>query len=228
MKKSTKNLVKRKEDKEIKAIIFDIGGVLLLGDKEVRYGHQNINVHRFMSKKFNLSLKKWFEKIEKPYEKAITGDWSKEKVLKKMSKNLDSSKKIEPEKIEEWFVKSHKKYFKKNEKLFDFAKRLRENYHIGILSDQTYFSKEALLTKYKMESFDPVIISCEEGIRKPNKKTYRLLKKRLDKFEKTDYDQIVFIDNRDWNLKPARELGMKTVLFKNNKQTIKKLKEILK
>ncbi|HKL24476.1 MAG TPA: HAD family hydrolase [Candidatus Nanoarchaeia archaeon] len=227
---------KSKVNKErIKAVVFDIGGVLLLGDKKVKYGHQNINVHTFMAKKFNLSLKKWFDKIEEPYSKAITGEWSKEKVLKKMSENLSSSKKIKPEKIEEWFVKSHRKYFRKNKKLFDFAKNLKDRCYIGILSDQTYFSEQALLTKYKMENFNPVIISCEEGIRKPDKKIYRLLKKRLDGLEKkkgnkekVKYEEIVFIDNRDWNLKPARELGMKTILFKTNKQTIKKIKEILK
>lgn len=237
MENSSKNQAKKvkREENKIKAVIFDIGGVLLLGDKEVKYGHQNINVHRYMSKKFNLSLKKWFEKIEKPYEKSITGEWSKEKVLKKMSENLSSSKKVKPEKIEEWFVKSHRKYFRKNKQLFDFAKNLKDKYYIGILSDQTYFSKQALLTKYKMEAFDPVIISCEEGIRKPNKKIYRLLKKRLDdlekkkgKKEKIKYSEIVFIDNRDWNLEPAREMGMKTVLFKTNKQTTKELKQLFK
>jgi FMN phosphatase YigB (HAD superfamily) len=36
----------------------------------------------------------------------------------------------------------------------------------------------------------------------------------------------LFIDNREWNLKPARKLGMKTILFKNNKQTIKDLKKL--
>lgn len=215
--------MKNKKRGEIKAIVFDIGGVLLFGDKKVRYGHQNINVHEYLAKKFNLSLKKWFEKIERPYEHSITGDWSKEKVLQEMSKNLGTKSK----KIEKLFIKAHKKYFKKNKILFNLTKNLKKDYLIGILSDQNYFSKEVLLNKINLNIFDPVLISCDLEIRKPNLKIYRLLKKELDKIQKTKYSEILFIDNREFNLKPAKKLGMQTILFKNNKQAIKDLNKVL-
>ncbi len=216
---------KRFENKnKIKAVVFDIGGVLFLGDKKVKYGHQNINVHKYLSKKFNLSLKKWFELIEEDYEKAITGVQSKNKLLKKLSKKLNTSS----EKLEKLFIKAHKKYFRKNKGLFKKAKKLKkEGYLIGILSDQTYFSYDALVKKNGFDFFDSNIISCKEGMRKPNKKFYRLSKKELEKIKKISYKEMVFIDNRKWNLKPAKELGMKTIHYKNNKQTIEKLNKIL-
>ena len=37
---------------------------------------------------------------------------------------------------------------------------------------------------------------------------------------------ILFVDNREWNLIPARKLGMKTILFENNKQLAKDLREL--
>ncbi len=216
---------KRKLNKEkIKAVVFDIGGVLFLGDKKVKYGHQNINVHEYLSGKFNLSLKKWFDLIEEDYEKSITGEQTKRKILKKLSKKLNTSS----EKLEKLFIKAHKKYFRKNKGLFKLARKLKEKgYLIGILSDQTYFSYEALVKKNGFDFFDSNIISCKEGMRKPNKKFYRLSKKDLEKREKISYKNMIFIDNRKWNLKPAKELGMKTIHYKNNKQTIKKLNKML-
>ncbi len=214
----------KKSNGEIKAIIFDIGGVLLLGDKKIRYGHQNIKVHEYMAKKFSLSLKTWIKKIEIPYRKSITGVWSEKKVLSEMSKSLNTN----PEKLNEIFIKAHKKSFKKNKKLFRKAKKLTKRYIVGILSDQTYFSKEALITKKDMKYFDPIIFSCDEKMRKPSLEIYRLLKKRLEnKFGKIKYSDILFIDNRNYNLKPAKKLGMKTILFKDNKQTIQELNKSL-
>ena len=33
--------------------------------------------------------------------------------------------------------------------------------------------------------------------------------------------QCLFIDNQEWNLRPAKKLKMHTILFKNNKQLFK-------
>lgn len=210
---------KRNKNKLInpKAIIFDIGGVLLFGDKKIKYGHQNINVHEYMCKKFNLSLKQWFKKIETPYKKSITSEWSEEKVLKEMSKKLKS----QPEKINKLFIKAHKKHFKKNKTLYNKIKKLNKKYLIGILSDQTYFSKKALLNKKNLKYFNPIILSCDVKTRKPNKDIYQLLKKEINKLKKIKYSEILFIDNREYNLKPAKRLGMKTILYKNNKHLFK-------
>jgi epoxide hydrolase-like predicted phosphatase len=213
-----------KKDSSIKAVIFDIGGVLFLGDKKVKYGHQNINVHEYLSKKFNLSLKNWFELIEKDYEKAITGEQSKNKILNSLSKKLNTSS----EKLEKLFIKAHKKYFRKNKGLFNLARKLQnKGYLIGILSDQTHFSYDALVKRNGFDFFDSVVISCEEGMRKPNKKFYRLPKKQLENIKKISYREMVFIDNRKWNLKPSKELGMKTIHYKNNKQIIEELNKLL-
>lgn len=197
----------------IKAIIFDIGGVLLLGDKTIKYGHQNINVHKEICKKFNLNLKQWFKKIEVPYEKSITGKWTYNKVLKEFSKKLNS----EPKKIEKLFLKAHKKSFKENKTLYKKVRELKKNYIIGILSDQTYFSKKALLTKKRLNLFNPILLSCDLKTRKPNLKIYKLLLKKL----KLKPFEILFIDNREYNLKPAKKLGMQTILYKNNKHLFK-------
>lgn len=202
---------------EIKAVIFDIGGVLLLGDKKMKYGHQNINVHAYLSKQFNMSLKEWFHKIQIDYKKSITGRISKDNILKKISKQLNTN----PKKLEKLLILAHKKFYKKNKELYDSAKKLKRKCLIGILSDQTPFSKKALLNKKFLSPFNPIILSCDVKMRKPDKEIYFLLKKRINKIEKVSFSEILFIDNRQFNLEPAKKLGMQTLLFKSNKQLFK-------
>jgi len=54
-------------------------------------------------------------------------------------------------------------------------------------------------------------------VRKPNPGIYKLLLKKL----RLPAKKVLFIDNREWNLRPARELGIKTILFESNRQLIR-------
>jgi putative hydrolase of the HAD superfamily len=72
------------------------------------------------------------------------------------------------------------------------------------------------------KKFDEVVVSCEVGMRKPNPKMYKLILKRL----KISPKQTLFIDNQEWNTKPAKKLGEKVILYKNNKQLFKELNKL--
>ena len=62
------------------------------------------------------------------------------------------------------------------------------------------------------ELFDAVVISGEEGVRKPDPAIYALAAERLG----LPADEIVFVDDLPGNLKPARALGMTTVLHRGD------------
>ena len=64
------------------------------------------------------------------------------------------------------------------------------------------------------ENFDAIEISCDDKLRKPDKKSFELIFKRLDVNPK----ESLFLDDKQENLDEAKKLGMKTVLFKTNKQ----------
>ena len=136
-----------------------------------------------------------------------------------MSKN----NKISRDKLERLFVRAYRKNFKQNRRLYGLAFKLKEKgYKIAILSDQWQVSKEALMPEKYTLRFDAAVVSCDVGFRKPNIKIYKLMLKKL----KTHYKNSVFIDNRDWNLKPARKLGIKVILFKDNRQLVKDLRKL--
>ncbi|MEO6858812.1 MAG: HAD family phosphatase [Solirubrobacteraceae bacterium] len=73
------------------------------------------------------------------------------------------------------------------------------------------------------ELFDGIVLSGEEGMRKPAPKIYALGAERIG-LEPT---QCVFVDDLPFNLDPARELGMATVHHRRPEDTVAELERLL-
>jgi putative hydrolase of the HAD superfamily len=73
------------------------------------------------------------------------------------------------------------------------------------------------------ELFDAVVISGEVGMRKPSPEIYALAAERLGR----EPARIVFVDDLPGNLKPAREIGMATVLHRDAGATVAELEQHL-
>ena len=73
------------------------------------------------------------------------------------------------------------------------------------------------------ELFDGVVISGEEGTRKPAKRMYELGAERAG----LAAEQCVFVDDLPFNLTPAEELGMATVHHTSAEESIPQLERIL-
>ena len=71
--------------------------------------------------------------------------------------------------------------------------------------------------------FDAVVISGEEGIRKPDRAIYELAVERME----LPAAEIVFVDDLPGNLKPARDLGMTTVHHEDSGATVRQLESLL-
>jgi HAD superfamily hydrolase (TIGR01509 family) len=52
------------------------------------------------------------------------------------------------------------------------------------------------------------------GCRKPDPKIYKIAIKKSE----SNPEEILFIDNQEWNIPSAKKLGMKTIHFQDNKQ----------
>ncbi|MFH1503369.1 MAG: HAD-IA family hydrolase [Candidatus Diapherotrites archaeon] len=202
-----------KKKEKIKAIVFDVGGVLALGNnsrwKKGKICVQAEGVHADVARKLGISLDQYLDSIDTNYALAIEGKTPKNKVMNILSKNLKVSKK----KLTNLYIDSYKRNFALNKQLFKQAFELKKKgYKIGVLSDQWFLSQKALMPKKLYSKFDVVLISCEQKMRKPNPAFYKLLIKKL----KTRPSEILFIDNQIWNIKPAKKLYLKTIVFKSN------------
>jgi len=73
------------------------------------------------------------------------------------------------------------------------------------------------------ELFDGVVISAEEGMRKPTARIYELGAERIGLAP----GECVFVDDLPFNLAPARDLGMTTVRHVQAPETIEELERLL-
>jgi putative hydrolase of the HAD superfamily len=75
-----------------------------------------------------------------------------------------------------------------------------------------------------MALFDLVVESSIEGIRKPNPRIYQIACERLG----VAPERAVFLDDLGVNLKPARELGMKTIKVLGEQQALDELAALVR
>lgn len=201
---------KKNYNSKIKAIIFDVNGVLLKG--------QGKSVHEFIARKLKVSLEEWFDSIDQYWNEMVKDESTTNHAMHKLSIHY----RVPKHKLEKIIKTGFKKHFRKNRPMFKLLKKLRKNYKIAILSDQLLLSYSTL-KKYKFDKRADIIIwSHKQGIRKPNPDIYKLVCQRL----KLPANQCLFIDDRDWNLIPAKNLGMSYILFHNYKQLFEQLKHL--
>ena len=209
--KWTKKMVKP----EIKAIIFDLGGVLVFYD--------HMLAAKPMAKLTGISLKKIFRLL------SSSGENSKFSNLVEKGAN---SQVYWKEAAKELGVKElpYKKcnylwdrIFWPNKRLFAILPKLKKKYKIGLISNLGKVHKKTVSEKYKLvKLIDYPVYSCDIKLRKPNQKVYKICLSRLKCFPQ----EVIFIDDIPKNIKSARKLGINSILFKTNKQLFKQLKQL--
>ena len=203
----------------IKVIAFDVGGVLAIARK--KFAHEKSeskSVHALVANKLGIDLDGYFDAIDTTWSASIDGRISKSEALKIMSHNLRTN----PEKLERVFIEAYHSVYERNDYLYNAAYNLKSKFKIMILSDQWPVSKEVTVNFEDEKKFDYSIISCEVGVRKPDSKIYGIALERAG----VKPNELVFIDNRDWNTIAAEALGIKTILFESNEQCIQELRKI--
>jgi epoxide hydrolase-like predicted phosphatase len=123
--------------------------------------------------------------------------------------NICGKLKVPKPKRRSLWYDAFKTVYSPKDEMFALAGLLRKKgYKTAVLSDtekpaMKYFYRQ----KYKM--FDAKIFSCAVGIKKPDRKIYRLVLQKL----KVKPDEAVFIDDRKDFLDGAKKVGLKTILF---------------
>lgn len=197
--------------KKIKALIFDVGGVLFLPKNNEKEKHLLSSFRELclLLKDFWIDTSERQINLLEIYMKSSRGDISKKETSNLMAKELH----ISPEKTEKLFNDVYKKNTRENSELYDYILWLKkEGYKIGILSTQFHLSKDVLIPKKYYETFNAMEISCDDKLRKPDKKAFELILERL----KVRPEESIFIDDKQENIDAAEKLGIKTILFENN------------
>lgn len=94
------------------------------------------------------------------------------------------------------------------------TKQLSGRFNLAMLSNDVSEWSLFLRNKFNLDKlFKTVIISGDVGFRKPDKRIYEVLLKQINAPAKN----CIFFDDRVKNLIPARELGIKSILFNRDK-----------
>jgi epoxide hydrolase-like predicted phosphatase len=194
----------------IKAIIFDLGGVLFTNGQK--------KFVDYLVKEFSLDKEKVKDimdegKIGTRYREAkITRDEFWKSVLHELhiEANIDD--------LEDTWISSYELI----EGTRDIIQELSKKYKIYFLSDNVKERANKINAKYNfVDWFEDGVFSHEVGIRKPNPQIYKLVLQKAN----VEPEEAVFIDDKPHFLIPAKEMGMLTFLFENPEKLRSDLKE---
>ena len=97
-------------------------------------------------------------------------------------------------------------------------------YILGLLSDTVPPTAQSIRENGGYDIFDFTILSCESGLRKPDRKAYELA---LSKLHNIAPRNVIFIDDNSKNLVPASMLGMKTLLATDSRSLVSAINALL-
>ncbi len=211
------------EKNNIKAIVWDIGGVIYLAkDKSKRVSKNLLSSYKefwILLKGINVHNEELFEKSKEIYFKSSKGEISKEETLNSLSEILN----LPVNKVEKIFYEGIKRNVIENKPLIKFILKLKaKSYKQGILSIQWFMTNDILIPKKYYSIFEEIVVSCIDKVRKPSPESFRLILKKMN----LSPEQIIFVDDKQENLDTANGLGINTVLFVNNKELKKEFARI--
>lgn len=108
--------------------------------------------------------------------------------------------------------------------LVAWIRELQETYRTGLISNAFDDLRPLLAEQLKiMDAFDVVVISAEEGLKKPQPGIYQAALQRLGLLA----HEAVFVDDFIENVKAAQQLGMYAVHFRNADQARSEVQQLL-
>lgn len=201
-------------DHEIKAVIWDMGGVLLRSE---HYQYREELAARFK----------------------VTEEQLEHRVFNTPSAELATVGKISQ--VEHW-LNTGRSFGLKDEEvawfeelfwagdrcdfdLIHFIRSLKPELKTGLLSNAWMGTREMLKNKYNcLDAFDVAVFSYEVGLAKPDPRIYHVILEKLD----IDPKKAIFVDDFSENVIAASALGIHAVQFKTREQAIQDVNHLLR
>ena len=197
----------------IKAIFFDIGGVLINihPDRTFKYISKSTGV------KIQILKESFPENIHNEYEK---GKISNNEWFSEYKKSLPELSNL----TEKTFWKAWNLLLGKEKKTIDLVKSLKSNYSIWLLSNTNpKHIQDEIENKYEFPSLiDGAVYSFEVRKRKPSYDIYKIATEMAG----IGTHEALFIDDLSENIIAAKEIGITSLLFTTFEQLKIDLKKL--
>jgi epoxide hydrolase-like predicted phosphatase len=109
-------------------------------------------------------------------------------------------------------------------RLMDFIRKLRSRVQVGMITNAWPDVRGYLEDVFRIaDAFDPLIVSAEVGLAKPDPRIYQVMLERLG----LEPAQAVFVDDFEDNVAGARWVGMQAVHFTSAPQAMAAVRALL-
>jgi epoxide hydrolase-like predicted phosphatase len=194
----------------IKAIIFDIGGVITFTDFQTLYTN--------FANRVGISADFVSQYHKDNWTENLLGNITLEQFFQIM-KDAGAKEGLDLKAI---WLEEALKIRRVNNELLDIIAKLRKNYIVGVLSNLTpsRLMMDEHMSLYN--HFEFVVLSCKEHLKKPDPKFYELALHKA----KVRAEEAVFVDDKESNVIAAREMGFKDILYTDNHKFVDDIKKL--
>ncbi|MCX6801394.1 MAG: HAD family phosphatase [Candidatus Diapherotrites archaeon] len=193
----------------IEVILTDFGGVVF---SDIFPGFSE----RYKAKK-GLNEEKVFSSFKgEHWRRYETGKIGEEEFLGVVAKNLGTNESIEElrKEVLATIVPLHEN--------IEFYRKVSKKYKLAGFSNNSIEFMAHSVGQADVSFFSKIFNSAEIGLRKPDMKFYEFALKELG----VAPQKIVFIDDKEVNLVPAKKLGMNVIHYKDHNQLKKDLEKL--
>ncbi|MDR2983227.1 MAG: HAD family phosphatase [Nocardiopsaceae bacterium] len=195
---------------EIRAVIFDIGGVLEhVADPDVELGTK-------WRDRLGLSQAAFIAAMGKvdPENRSQTGEMTEAEYRERCAAELGLS----PAQADEFMADMWDWYCGElDEDLMAFAASLRPDLRTAIISNSADGARREEVGRYAFDtSFDPIIYSHEVGLAKPDRAIFELTCERMGLAP----DETIFVDDVPGHVAAAGTVGMHAIVHVSTPETI--------
>ncbi len=197
----------------IRAVVFDIGGVLEITPPTGWVEKWEAHLH--------LQPGELDERLMDVWRDGSLGIIAEEDVKKRIGEIMG----LEQECVEALMVDLWEEYLGTlNVELTDYFASLRPHYRTALLSNSFAGARSKEQERYQFANIcDLLIYSHEEGVAKPKRRIFELACERLG----VQPEEMIFLDDVEVNVAAAREFGIQAILFRETREAIADIRACL-
>jgi epoxide hydrolase-like predicted phosphatase len=190
----------------IRAIVFDIGGVLEITP--------DLGVTEKWEERLHLKPGELDERMGSLWRGGSLGKCTLEDVARGLRERLG----MDQAQVDDFLHDLWTEYLgQPNTELMDYFRSLRPRYQTALLSNSFVGAREKEQERYQFEDLvDLIIYSHEVGLAKPDRRIFELTCQRLG----VQPAETIFLDDVELSVAAAREYGIHAILFKDTAQAI--------
>lgn len=196
----------------IKAVIFDMAGVVLLSVK----GTFNSLLAERLDAKLEDVARVMNDEVNERWDLGeISDDDFYTHLLTETKQPIEKKSILASFVIDDFYI---------DLQMLEFIHELHKTYQTALLTNFPFHLHEFMRTKWATgDAFDHVIVSCDVKLLKPDPRIYQVTLNILD----CQPEEVIFVDDRIANVKGAEAVGIRSVHFRERQQGIGEIKKLL-